>query len=214
MNCEFPFVNVTLDDEALIVHSVEPMLAITSSITGGGILPARYILNMHVNKNYNCNSPADDLVSFARSRGINESFHGFMTAVYLNKTKYTTLREQGVTVTALVTAGVSNAASAGFSEPASFTPGTINIILLVDANLTPAALVNAVITATEAKTTSLRDKNILTPNGLSATGTSTDAICIACTGRGEPTDYAGSATIVGWLIARAVRECLCEALEA
>lgn len=214
MNIEFPSVTISMDDEALIVHSIEPMMAITSSITGGGILPARYILNMHVNKNYHCNSPADDLVSFARSRGINESFHGFMTAVYLNKTKSVTLWEQDVTVTALVTAGVSNATSAGISEPASFAPGTINIILLVDANLTHAALVNAVITATEAKTASLHDKNILTPNGLSATGTSTDAICIACTGRGESMEYAGSATLIGWLMARTVRECLQEALES
>ena len=212
MNCEFPSVTVTLDDEALIVHSVEPMMAITSSITGGGVLPARYILNMNVDKKYYCNSPADGLAFFARSRGINESFHGFMTAVYMNKTKSVTLRGQGVTVTALVTAGVSNATSAGISEPASFTPGTINIILLVDANLTHAALVNAVITATEAKTASLQEKNIHTPNGLSATGTSTDAICIACTGRGDPINYAGSATVVGWLMARAVRECLASAL--
>ncbi|MDP1713221.1 MAG: adenosylcobinamide amidohydrolase [Anaerolineales bacterium] len=212
MNCEFPSVTLSMDDEALIVHSLEPMLAITSSITGGGILPTRYILNMHVNKNYNCNSPAEDLASFARRRGINEPFHGFITAVYLNKTRSITLREQGITVTALLTAGVSNATSAGISEPASFTPGTINIILLVDANLTPAALVNAVITATEAKTASLQEKNIRTPDGLLTTGTSTDAICIACTGRGEPTDYAGSATVVGWLMARAVRECLHEAL--
>lgn len=212
MNFEFPSVTLSLDDEALIVHSVEPMMAITSSITGGGILPTRYILNMHVDKNYNCDSPVNDLTSLARRRGITESFHGFMTAVCLNKTNAVTLREQGVTVTAFVTAGVSNAASAGVSAPASFIPGTINIILLVDANLTPAALVNAVITATEAKTTSLHDKNILTSSGLLATGTSTDAIGIACTGRGEPINYAGSATVVGWLMARAVRQCLDDAL--
>lgn len=212
MKCEFPAVSFSLDDEALIVHSFSPMLAITSSITGGGILPTRYILNMHVDKNYNCVSPAADLTSFAQGRGINEPFHGFMTAVNLNKTKCVTLHEQDVIVTAFVTAGVSNAVSAGNSAPASFIPGTINIILLADANLTPAALVNAVITATEAKTASLRDKNILTANGLSATGTSTDAICIACTGRGQPTDYAGPATLVGWLMARVVRQCLESAL--
>jgi adenosylcobinamide hydrolase len=212
MDCDFPSVTVSLDDEVLIVQSSSPMLAITSSITGGGILPTRYILNMHVDKNYNCDSPADDLRSLAQRRGITESFHGFMTAVYLNKTKSVTLREQDIIVTALVTAGVSNAASAGVSAPASFIPGTINIILLLDANLTPAALVNAVITVTEAKTASLHDKNILTSSGLLATGTSTDAICIACTGRGESMDYAGSATLIGWLMARAVRQCLDEAL--
>lgn len=212
MNCDFPSVTISLDAEALIVHSSAPMLAITSSVTGGGILPTHYILNMHVDKNYNCDFPAADLASFARRRGITEPFHGFMTVVYLDKTKCVTLHEQEVTVTALVTAGVSNATSAGISAPALLSPGTINIILLVDANLTPAALVNAVITATEAKTASLRDKNIRTADGVPATGTSTDAICIACTGRGQTTDYAGPATIIGWLMGRVVRQCLEAAL--
>ena len=212
MNCDFPSVTFSLDEQVLIIHSLMPMLAITSSITGGGILPTRYILNMHVDKNYHCDSPADDLASFARSRGISESFHGFMTAVYLDKTKCVTLREQDITVTAFVTAGVSNATSAGISAPASFVPGTINIILLADANLTHAALVNAVITATEAKTASLLAKNVRTPDGHLSSGTSTDAICIACTGRGQVVNYAGSATVTGWLMARAVRECLESAL--
>ncbi len=212
MNYDFPSITVDLDDEALIICSAEPLTAITSSITGGGILPTRYFVNMHVDKNYQSNTPVEDIKSLAKRRGVNESFHGFMTAVFLNKTKSITLREQGVIVTAFVTAGVGNAAAAGISEPASFVSGTINIILLVDANLTSAALVNAVITATEAKTASMYEKNIHAPNGLSATGTSTDAICIACTGRGEAINYAGSATIVGWLIARAVRECLQSAL--
>src|SRR3972149_3468928 len=148
MNCDFPLVAVSLDAEALIVHSPTPMLAITSSVTGGGILTTRYIINMHVDKNYNCDSPADDLATFAKRQGIAEPFQGFMTAVYLEKTKSIMLREQDVIVTALVTAGVSNASCAGISAPAVLQPGTINIILLVDANLTPAALVNAVMIAT------------------------------------------------------------------
>jgi adenosylcobinamide hydrolase len=212
MNCDFPSVTFSLDAEALIICSQAPMLAITSSITGGGVLPARYILNMHVDKNYHSTSPIDDLAFFARSRGISEPFHGFMTAVYLNKMKCVTLDEQDTTVTAFVTTGVSNATSAGISIPASYVSGTINIILLADANLTHAALLNAVITATEAKTATLQAKNIRTPDGHLSTGTSSDAICIACTGRGEAVKYAGSATVIGWLMARAVRECLGSAL--
>lgn len=212
MNFDFPNATASLDDEALIVQSDMPMLAISSSVMGGGVLMTRTILNMHVNKNYNCDNPADDLRAFAQKRGIAEPVQGFMTAVYLNKTQSVTLREGALTVTALVTAGVSNATSAGQSLPAALTPGTINIILLLDANLTAAALVNAVILATEAKTASLYQHNVRTPDGLPATGTSTDAICVACTGRGETTDYAGPATVVGWLMARAVRQCIETAL--
>ncbi len=212
MNFDFPSVTFSLDEKALIVYSPMPMLAISSAITGGGIIPTRYILNMHVDKDYNCISPADDLVFFAASRGISEPFHGFMTAVSLDKMKCVTLHEQDITVAAFITAGVSNATSAGISAPASLVPGTINIILLLDTSLTHAALVNAVITVTEAKTASLQAKNIRTVDGHLSTGTSTDAICIACTGHGESVKYAGAVTVIGWLMARAVRQCLESAL--
>jgi adenosylcobinamide amidohydrolase len=84
-------------------------------------------------------------------------------------------------------------------------PGTINVVLLVDGALTPAAMVNAVITATEAKTMTLRAWDVKTPEGDAASGTSTDTVVVACTGRGEELCYAGPATPVGWLAARSVR---------
>ena len=36
-------------------------------------------------------------------------------------------------------------------------------------------------------------------------GSSTDSVVVACTGSGEELSYAGPATPVGWLAARAVR---------
>jgi iron complex transport system ATP-binding protein len=206
MNVDFPNITISLDDEALIVQSTTPLLTVSSGIVGGGVGPIQTIINMHVHKNYNGASPANDLHALALRRGVSGPFQGFMTAVYLNKAQSVTLREGDLTVTALITAGVSNATAAGLSAPAALTSGTINIILLIDANLTPAALVNAVITVSEAKTASLTAHNIRTRDDLPATGTSTDAVCIACTGRGPASDYAGPATIVGWLMARAVRQ--------
>lgn len=85
-----------------------------------------------------------------------------------------------------------------------FRPGTINIILLVDGNLTPAAMVNAVLTATEAKTRALFELGVRCPDGGPATGTTSDAIVIAATGRGQPHLFAGTATVVGQMIGRAV----------
>jgi adenosylcobinamide amidohydrolase len=86
------------------------------------------------------------------------------------------------------------------------------MILLIDACLTPAAMVNAVITATEVKTHVLLSRGVCTPEGYAATGTSTDAIAIASTGKGTPLAYAGPVTPVGWLIGRCVRTALEEAL--
>ncbi len=76
--------------------------------------------------------------------------------------------------------------AAGVSEPAPLRPGTMNIVVLIDANLVQSALVNAVITTTEAKTGALLAHTVRTVEGYTATGTSTDAIVIACTERGAP----------------------------
>ncbi len=75
----------------------------------------------------------------------------------------------------------------------------------MDAALAPAAMVNVVITATEAKTMTLAEWDVHTPDGDPASGTSTDTVVVACTGRGRELCYAGPATPVGWLAARAVR---------
>ena len=56
-----------------------------------------------------------------------------------------------IRVAVVATVGLSNATAAGLSPAAVCAPSTINIIVVVDAELEPGALVNAVITATEAK---------------------------------------------------------------
>jgi iron complex transport system ATP-binding protein len=135
-----------------------------------------------------------------------------MTAAYLDGVQTVTLQEDKLTVAAVVTAGLSNPAAAGLSPPAVLGPGTINLILLVAADLSPAAMVNAAITATEAKTDVLRQYAVHTPEGHLATGTSTDSVVVAGTGRGTQLPYAGPATTVGWLIGRCVRQSLAAAL--
>ena len=107
-----------------------------------------------------------------------------MTAVSLQKARAVTLRAEFLTVAAVVTAGLSNATTPGLSAPVTPGPGTINMILLIDACLTPAAMVNAVITATEVKTQVLMARGVRTPEGYAATGTSTDTIAVASTGSG------------------------------
>jgi adenosylcobinamide amidohydrolase len=64
-------------------------------------------------------------------------------------------------------------------------PGTINIIVSVPVPLRDAAYGNAVMTVTEAKTQALLEA------GFRATGTASDAICVAAPSAGEPEDFAG-----------------------
>lgn len=111
-------------------------------------------------------------------------------------------------VSAWVTVGLGNKARAGAELPAaSLYPGTINTIIVIDGQLTDAAMVGAVITATEAKAAALQSLGIEV-HGLPATGTTTDAVLIATTCRGHLYSYAGTATALGYMIGRTVYEAI------
>ena len=209
---DFPGVTLTHTAEVLLVHSQQPLTVLSSAVVGGGVARVRYLLNRHVHRDYDCPDPAADLVAFARSQGVTEAFVGLMTAVSLQKARTVTLRTATLTVAAVVTAGISNATAPGLSPPAILEAGTINMILLIDACLTPAAMVHALITATEVKTQVLMAHGVRTPEGDAATGTSTDALAVACTDSGMLLLYAGPVTLVGWMIGRCVRAALEEAL--
>ncbi len=132
--------------------------------------------------------------------------------------------EEVLKVMAVVTAGVeTNAGRAG--DPAQvyeweghfskfLPPGTINILLFINQELAPCALVRAVKMATEAKTAALQELNV--PSRYScglATGTGTDQIAIASllTGR-IPLRGVGKHVKLGELVARAVKRALKEGL--
>jgi ABC-type Fe3+-hydroxamate transport system substrate-binding protein/adenosylcobinamide amidohydrolase len=109
-------------------------------------------------------------------------------------------------VTALVTAGVaSNAQRAGCDAGHWYEPGTINIIILTNMQLSPRAMTRALITVTEAKSAALQDLDIRSSTAphWPATGTGTDNI-IVVQGTGTPIDNAGGHSKMGQLIAEAV----------
>lgn len=214
MSLEFPGLTAAINPEVIVLHSQQTLRVLSSAVVGGGLIETRYILNRHVPKNYDHAEPAADLQVFAAQLGIEEPFVGLMTAVHLDRAQIVTLREKELTVAAVVTAGLSNPTSAGLSPPVALRrPGTINIILVVEASLSLAAMVNAIMTATEAKTDVLLQHRVLTPENEMATGTSTDSVVVACTGRRNELLYAGPATPTGWLIGRCVRQGLEAALK-
>ena len=212
MNIPIAGIRISLTEEAIWISSRHPLATIASAPVGGGLTETRHILNVHVDKNYEQKDPVSDLASLARRLGITETFIGLMTAVYTHQARVATAQSAGLIACTVATAGMSNACAAGITPPAIYANGTINLITLVDANLCPAALVNAVMSATEAKCDLLRRLARRTASGEIATGTSTDAIVIAATGSGSLLPFAGPATEVGWLIASSVRQALEAAL--
>ncbi len=207
--------SVFISDSYIHIRSAEALTALSSGVVGGGFQKSRHILNLHVDKDYAGTNPALDLKKFARKIGVDEKFIGMMTAAKIGMTQPVILSEHGLTVCAVVTVGLGNSTCAGITPP--FLPesaGTINTVIILDAQLTRSAMVNAVITATEAKTATLQELNKRTKDGDPTTGTSTDSTVIATTNKGELFKYTGSVSLAGWLIARAVRQALKESLNA
>ena len=108
-------------------------------------------------------------------------------------------------VYAFVTAGVSsNAMRMGRDKGLYYEPGTINIIIMSNMQMSKRAMARAIITVTEAKTAALLDMDIRSSyeNGAyRATGTGTDNVLIV-EGKGQVLDNTGGHTKLGELIAK------------
>ena len=140
------------------------------------------------------------------------------TAVDMEHLAVVTQRFDPFVVTALVTAGAgSNAHRAGTDVGRHIeTAGTVNIIVTINARLNDAAMLNAVMMATEAKTAAFQDLQIpstYTPTA-QATGTGTDTVIVIPSGQGPVVTYAGAHAKVGELIAKATHEAVKSALDA
>jgi iron complex transport system ATP-binding protein len=66
-------------------------------------------------------------------------------------------------------------------------------------------LVNLIITVTEAKALALGDAGVKAADGTTASGTSTDAVVVAATGRGARCRFGGPVSELGWAAACATR---------
>lgn len=192
----FPDMRVEITPQAVWLTAHEPLQALSSAVLGGGFSTLRSLFILHVDKDYNNDDPRRHLETVADQKGLPLPTIGMLTAAALERTGFAEANRDGLSVAVVVTAGVSNATSAGITPPASLVPpGTINIVVLVDGEMTPSAMVNAVITITEAKSDCLRRMGIRINNGEPATGTSTDAVVIAQSGHGKKIPYAGPAIL-------------------
>jgi iron complex transport system ATP-binding protein len=204
-----------VEEKTFLIASLHQLNVLSSAVLGGERRRVRFIFNHTVENNYSSDTPVQDLDCLAEKMKLGKEVLGLMTAVDVRRTVMSFGTRQDLAVATICTAGVSNACSAGSlvaTRESIAVPGTINIVVLVDGNLTEAAMVNAVITATEAKTMAVFQAGIRLPDGAMATGTTTDAIVIACTGRGEPLMYAGAATGLGFLVGRTVYKAVAQGI--
>jgi iron complex transport system ATP-binding protein len=198
-------VSIAADPEAVVVTAGAPFQVVSSAPLGGGIVSSRAIVNLHVPKDFAPESLLSRLSGLVQRRGLPSPAVGLATSAWTEKARIAQEASRGVAAVAVVTVGLSNPIAAGISSIAAPVAATINTVVVVDACAETAALVNAIITATEVKTSVLAAAGIRCADGELATGTSTDAVVIASTGRGPLCRFGGPISDLGWVVARAVR---------
>jgi adenosylcobinamide amidohydrolase len=193
-------------DDIIVVSSSKELRILSSAPLNGGMTRSMNIVNHHVRKDFHTLAPEQYLQRLLRKKNLEENTVGLMTAADMRNISIVNGGESRIPFSVVITAGTSNAMTAGDS-PHRFRGrvGTINAIILLDANPTDACLVEIVKVVTEAKVLALRQHDILSKaSDQLATGTSTDTVTVAATGRGKPLRFAGTGTPIGSAISRVV----------
>jgi adenosylcobinamide amidohydrolase len=177
--------------------------ALSSALLGGGLRPCSWWLDAQVDKEYFRPDPTAHVRGIAAGLGLDpDAGVGMLTAADVGRAASAT--DGGVLVAATVGLGLPVWAAVppdAAAREAAERAGTINVLVVVPVPLADAALVNAVVTATEAKAQALAEA------GVPGTGTSSDAVCVACREPREGEDaepYGGPRSTWGARIARAV----------
>ncbi|MEV4119426.1 adenosylcobinamide amidohydrolase [Micromonospora sp. NPDC049645] len=180
----------------LVWRTEAPLRAVSSGALGGGIGVRRWVLNATVPMSYDREDPAAHLASLAAELALDGPGVGLLTGV--DVTEVVARTDAGVRAWATVGLGLPVPAAA--PPPATLVQrvGTVNIVVYVPVRLADSALVNAVATATEAKTQAITDL------GLPGTGTPTDAVTVLCPADGPEAAYGGPRSTWGAPLARAV----------
>ncbi len=177
-----------------------PRVVLSSAPVGGGLGPRSWILNAQVAPGYARTDLAAHARELADHAGLDPEA-GVVLFTAADVEDLCSLDDGGVQ--ADVTVGVRLPVwAAAPDEPAGSAPpgtGTINVVVFLPVCLDDAALVNAVATATEAKTQALLEC------GVAGTGTATDAVCLVNgSDRSTSVAFGGPRSEWGARLARAV----------
>jgi len=202
------------------IELIKPYQILSSAVLNGGLTHAQHLLNIKVPKTSQSTTSADEtLRQYGLKLALEEPIVGMMTAASMSSLRIERKIVQEVELAVVVTSGLSNARHVGdYAEYRSMTTtttdtGTINIIVLSSATLSSAAMVEALMIATEAKAAALTEANVLSPISQQvATGTGTDAIAIV-NGDGEHhVHYCGKHVLFGQLLGQMVKDTVTQSI--
>lgn len=213
-----------LKDTIFVKFNVNRNGISTSKLNGGYSRNFKSVFNHHLsqeNIDYLENHDVEDyLIQQCWSLNIDSNYTtGLVTLARMKNVSVVYKTFKNIEVVAITTAGVrTNASRAG--DPASYYEengkfGTINTILLTNVCLAEETLLEAFMTATEAKTVALNDLKI--PSQYSnhyATGTGTDGLAVFSNLESDNTlTNAGKHSKLGELIGQAVIESVKKAVK-
>ncbi|NRB41289.1 MAG: adenosylcobinamide amidohydrolase [Pseudomonadales bacterium] len=166
-----------------------PQIGLSSAILNGGLVQVNHLLNLKVEASADVTEAAEiTLFKKATSLGINKNCIGMMTAASMNSVRVAQVHSGDVLFTLCVSCGLGNARRVGdkadvaeFQSQHTEKQGTINLVLMVNKPLSPAAMVEAISMISEAKSAVLQQLSVKSPiSGLIATGTGTDCSVVIC----------------------------------
>ena len=207
-------VSLSMDNDTFWMVSESPLQVLSSSVIGGELKETRHIMSVRVpddasQREFALKRPRAYLRERAQALGNQEPVVGLITTMDHERLQVSIHAEGEIKVAALATVGLTHLSAPGRHNviyTGEQQAGTINLVVLADARLSPEAEVRAATLATEAKTLALFEADVKTVGGSIATGTSMDTIIVASTGRGPFFRYSGTSTLLGHLIGQAVYE--------
>lgn len=211
---ELPQFEMTEDYIQLTAH--QPLKVVSSAVHNAGIGWYDTLLNRSIAWDYNIELVSEETLEFLEERQFAPTSTVVMlTAVPTKTVALQSFKAANCSIVVMVTAGVGNSIDVTRAYERNDAPyiGTINTWIIVNGKLSDEAFIQAMITATEAKTKALQEKNIKdSKTGTIATGTATDSLLIAATQQGAELPYAGPITELGKLIGRGVFETTVQAI--
>jgi adenosylcobinamide amidohydrolase len=197
------------DVRACLVWRLPPgWRAISTALTGGGIGPVRWIIDAEVSDGYARLDPDRHVAEISAALGLEGPGVGMLTAAPVRD--WTRGEDGGVVVDGTI--GVTRPTWAADVEDAHgrWCPDTVNLVAAVPAPLSDAALVNVVVTVTEAKSQALLER------GVPGTGTASDAVCVVCPDADEDGSdsqaFGGPRSVWGARVARATHRAVLDGL--
>ena len=215
-------VSLTMDTDTFWLVSESPLKVLSSTVIGGDMRETSHIMSVRVpndptQRDFALKRPRAFLRERAQALGNQNPVVGLITTLDHERLQVATHSEGGIKVAALATVGLTHVSAPGRHNvvyTGEGQAGTINLVVLADAQLSPEAEVRAATLATEAKTLALFEAGVKTGDGSIATGTSMDTIIVASTGRGPFFRYSGTSTLLGNLIGRSVYDVVAAGVKA